>query len=107
MPGYLMGVLRLTEAVMDQSGYVYIDIPFSSRFGVKASFEYFSLRWGWADGLTVFLFDGASNFFCSRRLREDLLGYAPRMGGTGLTRAYMGIGFDSFLVILAMLQKEK
>ena len=35
------GVLRLTNAVMDQKGYVYIDIPFSSSFGVKASFEYF------------------------------------------------------------------
>lgn len=89
------GVLRLTEAVMDQSGYVYIDIPFSSRFGVKASFEYFSYGGDGADGLTVFLFDGASNFFAPGGFGGSL-GYAPRMGGTGLTRAYMGVGFDSF-----------
>ncbi|MBD3627501.1 PKD domain-containing protein [Cyclobacterium sp.] len=89
------GVLRLTEAVMEQSGYIYIDVPFSSSFGVKASFEYFSYGGDGADGLTVFLFDGASNFFAPGGFGGSL-GYAPRIGGTGLTRAYMGIGFDSF-----------
>ncbi|WP_162418816.1 PKD domain-containing protein [Cyclobacterium roseum] len=89
------GTLRLTEAVMDQNGYVYIDIPFSSSFGVKASFEYFSYGGDGADGLTVFLFDGASNGFSPGGFGGSL-GYAPRLGGNGLTRAYMGIGFDSF-----------
>lgn len=89
------GALRLTEAVLDQKGYVYIDIPFTSSFGVKASFEYFSYGGDGADGLTVFLFDGASNVFSPGGFGGSL-GYAPRLGGSGLTRAYMGIGFDSF-----------
>lgn len=89
------GALRLTEAVMDQKGYVYIDVPFSSSFGVKASFEYFSYGGDGADGLTVFLFDGTSNGFSPGGFGGSL-GYAPRLGGNGLTRAYMGIGFDSF-----------
>lgn len=89
------GVLRLTEAVMDQNGYVYIDVPFSSRFGVKASFEYFSYGGDGADGLSVFLFDGSTNGFSPGGFGGSL-GYAPRQGTTGLSRAYMGIGFDSF-----------
>src|SRR5690554_5108973 len=53
------GVLRLTSNQEYQSGYVYLDIPFPSTFGIRASFEYFSYGGnGNADGLTFFLFDG-------------------------------------------------
>ncbi|WPR77802.1 PKD domain-containing protein [Algoriphagus sp. NG3] len=59
------GALRLTEASgnTDQGnvGYAYIDIPFSSKYGVKVSFEYFSYgstsNVG-ADGISFFMFDG-------------------------------------------------
>ncbi|SHN34390.1 gliding motility-associated C-terminal domain-containing protein [Cyclobacterium lianum] len=91
----LDGVLRLTDAVTDQNGYVYINIPFASGFGVKASFEYFSYGGDGADGLSVFLFDGAHNFFAPGGFGGSL-GYAPKEGSPGLSGAYMGIGFDSF-----------
>ena len=89
------GVLRLTDAVGDQSGYVYIDIPFSSSFGVKASFEYFSYGGTGADGLTVFLFDGSTTSFSPGAFGGSL-GYAMNAKVGGLTNAYMGVGFDSF-----------
>ncbi|WP_339925899.1 PKD domain-containing protein [uncultured Cyclobacterium sp.] len=89
------GVLRLTEATGDQNGYVYINIPFSSSFGVKASFEYFSYGGTGADGLTVFLFDGATTVFSPGAFGGSL-GYAMNEKVEGLSNAYMGVGFDSF-----------
>ncbi|MBI0399921.1 PKD domain-containing protein [Cyclobacterium marinum] len=89
------GVLRLTNAVMDQKGYVYIDIPFSSSFGVKASFEYFSYGGTGADGMTVFLFDGGNPSFSPGAFGGSL-GYAMNADSPGLTQAYLGVGFDSF-----------
>jgi gliding motility-associated-like protein len=89
------GVLRLTDASTGQNGYMYIDIPFSSSFGVKASFEYFSYGGTGADGLTVFLFDGATTSFAPGGFGGSL-GYARSESVPGLTNAYMGVGFDSF-----------
>lgn len=89
------GVLRLTDAVKDQNGFVYINIPFSSSFGVKASFEYFSYGGTGADGMTVFLFDGATTSFSPGGFGGSL-GYAMNANNQGLTNAYIGVGFDSF-----------
>ncbi len=89
------GALRLTEAIQNQSGFVYIDIPFSSVFGIKCSFEYFSYGGSGADGLTVFLFDAAIPFFSPGGFGGSL-GYAQRFGETGLTGGYLGVGFDSY-----------
>ncbi|EPR65701.1 PKD domain-containing protein [Cyclobacterium qasimii] len=89
------GVLRLTDATGDQNGFVYINIPFSSSFGVKASFEYFSYGGTGADGLTVFLFDGATSVFSPGGFGGSL-GYAMNGSVGGLSNAYMGVGFDSF-----------
>ncbi len=92
------GVLRLTENQTSQRGYVYIDIPFPSVFGIKASFEYFSyggdvLRR--ADGLSFFLFDADVPVFSAGGFGGSL-GYAQRGSDPGLSRAYIGIGFDEF-----------
>lgn len=89
------GVLRLTNNQMEQNGYVYIDIPFSSVFGIKTSFEYFSYGGTGADGLTVFLFDANTPNFAPGGFGGSL-GYAQRNQDAGLTRAYLGVGFDSF-----------
>ncbi|WP_194777585.1 PKD domain-containing protein [Pararhodonellum marinum] len=89
------GVLRLTDNQQEQNGYVYIDIPFSSAFGIKTSFEYFSYGGSGADGLTVFLFDAAVNNFRPGGFGGSL-GYAQRTQTAGLTGAYIGIGFDEF-----------
>ncbi|EKB48012.1 PKD domain-containing protein [Cecembia lonarensis] len=89
------GVLRLTDAEMEQNGYVYIDIPFSSAYGIKASFEYFSYGGTGADGLVAFLFDAAVSNFQPGGFGGSL-GYAQRGNQSGLTGAYLGIGFDVF-----------
>ncbi|MFC3415186.1 lectin-like domain-containing protein [Algoriphagus hitonicola] len=98
------GVLRLTRNTNNQNGYVYVDIPFPSRFGLKVSFEYFSygssnpVR---ADGLSFFMFDGAlgqvaPNFEIGGY--GGALGYTPLKGGgvnfPGIKGGYLGIGFD-------------
>lgn len=92
------GVLRLTSNQNDQRGYVYIDVPFPSTYGLKAEFEYFSyggLGQFLADGLTVFLFDGDTPIFNAGGFGGSL-GYAQRNSEQGLSRGYLGIGFDEF-----------
>lgn len=92
------GVLRLTSNELNQRGYIYIDVPFPSSYGLKAEFEYFSyggLGQFLADGLTVFLFDAATPVFSAGGFGGSL-GYAPRNAEPGLSNAYIGIGFDEF-----------
>ena len=89
------GVLRLTDAQQEQNGYVYIDIPFSPAYGIKASFEYFMYGGTGADGLTVFLFDAAVQNFSPGGFGGSF-GYAQRNGQPGMTGGYLGLGFDSF-----------
>lgn len=92
------GVLRLTSNENDQRGYVYIDVPFPSSYGLKVEFEYFSYGGTspqLGDGISMFLFDGdAPNF--SPGGFGGALGYGPRNNEPGLSNAYLGIGFDEF-----------
>ena len=89
------GVLRLTSNQTSQKGYVYLNIPFSSIFGLKASFEYFSFGGDGADGLTLFLFDADTPVFNPGGFGGSL-GYAPYNSEQGLSNAYLGIGFDEY-----------
>lgn len=55
------GVLRLTSNQNDQRGFVYIDVPFPSSYGLKVEFEFFiygGIGLFQADGLSMYLFDG-------------------------------------------------
>ena len=89
------GVMRLTDAQMEQNGYVYIDIPFSPAYGIKASFEYFMYGGSGADGLTVFMFDADVQNFQAGGFGGSF-GYAQRESKSGMTGAYLGVAFDSF-----------
>lgn len=89
------GALRLTSNQVDQRGYVYIDIPFSSAYGIKTSFEYFSYGGDGADGLAFFLFDANVPNFSIGGFGGSL-GYSKRSSEPGLAGAYMGVGFDEF-----------
>lgn len=92
------GVLRLTSNQLNQRGHVYLDIPFPSTYGLKAEFEYFSyggIGPFYADGLTVFLFDGDTQGFNAGGFGGSL-GYAPRNQEIGLSNGYLGIGFDEY-----------
>lgn len=88
-------VLRLTSNEFDQRGFVYVDIPFSSVFGIKASFEYFSYGGTGADGLAFFLYDAEVPNFTIGGFGGSL-GYSKRNNEPGVSGAYMGIGFDEF-----------
>ncbi|WP_373399618.1 hypothetical protein V8V91_07985 [Algoriphagus halophilus] len=99
------GALRLTNNQVDQRGYVYIDIPFSSAYGIKTSFEFFSYGGDGADGLAFFLFDANVPSFS--------------IGGFGglwaIPKDYKSQGLQVLtwgwvlmsLAILEILQKEK
>jgi hypothetical protein len=92
------GVLRLTSNQTFQRGYTYIDVPFPSSYGVKVEFEYFSYGGTGqfvADGLSMFLFDGDAPNFNAGGFGGSL-GYAQRDSETGLSNAYLGIGFDEY-----------
>lgn len=89
------GALRLTDNSIGVGGHVYVDIPFSSAFGIKASFEYFVYGGTGADGLTIFLFDAAvTNFFPGGF--GGALGYGPGENTPGLSGGYVGIGLDTW-----------
>ncbi|WP_157373443.1 PKD domain-containing protein [Algoriphagus terrigena] len=92
------GVLRLTSNQQNQRGYIYIDVPFPSSYGLKVEFEYFSYGGTGqflADGLSMFLFDGDTQSFNSGGFGGSL-GYAPRSAEPGVSNGYLGIGFDEF-----------
>jgi len=89
------GALRLTNNQVNQRGYVYIDIPFSSAYGIKTSFEYFSYGGDGADGIAFFLFDADVPNFAIGGFGGSL-GYSKRNSEPGLAGAYLGVGFDEF-----------
>ncbi|WP_332910257.1 hypothetical protein [Algoriphagus boritolerans] len=47
--------LQLTGISNDESGYMFVDIPFSSLFGLKVSFEFSNFGGTGADGVSFFL----------------------------------------------------
>lgn len=96
--------LQLTPSSQNERGYILIDLPFLSEYGIKTSFEYFVHTPGGSglgDGLSFFLIDGSvsESAFQIGGLGGSL-GYAPHgsNGGSystsGVTGGYMGIGFD-------------
>ncbi|WP_316831662.1 gliding motility-associated C-terminal domain-containing protein [Pedobacter aquatilis] len=96
------GYLRLTKDVGDQRGYAYIDKAFPSTLGVLLDFEYKTWHANvtdGADGIVVFLFDGAVTQTDFRLGGSGAgLGYAPRGDQSlqGLKGAYLGIGIDEY-----------
>jgi outer membrane protein OmpA-like peptidoglycan-associated protein len=93
------GWLRLTEADNSEFGYVFDDDAFSSTDGAEIEFDEAAWAGSGADGMTFFLFDGATDADSfSPGATGSSLGYAPGCGGSpaGLTNAYVGVGFDEY-----------
>ncbi|WP_198293477.1 PKD domain-containing protein [Algoriphagus resistens] len=104
------GALRLTQAEggtqYGDAGYAYIDIPFSFKYGVKVSFEYFSYGSTstiGADGISFFMFDGRyGNVSGPWEFRPGgyggSLSYAPHTGNSnpGMTGGYIGVSLDEY-----------
>ena len=92
----IQGVLRLTSNETEQKGFVYIDVPFPSSYGLKVEFEYFSYGGSSpGDGFSTFLFDGDAPNFSAGGF-GGALGYGRRFAERGLANAYLGIGFDEY-----------
>ncbi|TXE08803.1 PKD domain-containing protein [Algoriphagus aquimarinus] len=95
--------LQLTGVSNDESGYMFVDIPFSSVFGLKVSFEFSNYGGSGADGVSFFMFDGSipvADFSIGGT--GGALGYTSvrataneaTLISPGLKGAYLGIGFD-------------
>ncbi|MDJ0365539.1 Ig-like domain-containing protein [Hymenobacter sp. H14-R3] len=101
------GVLRLTNAVLEQAGYAIDNNTFATPNGFSISFEFFSYGTTTdepADGFTIFLVDGAgtepTNGFKIGGFGGSL-GYAqrqtsPTVTEPGVTKGYLGIGIDEY-----------
>jgi outer membrane protein OmpA-like peptidoglycan-associated protein len=92
------GWLRLTSAAGGEFGYAYDNEAFPSTDGALVEFEYADWGGSGADGLTFFLFNGATSeaeFHAGQP--GGSLGYASCNSSTnGLTSAYVGVGFDEY-----------
>jgi outer membrane protein OmpA-like peptidoglycan-associated protein len=92
------GWLRLTSAEGGEFGYAYDNEAFPATEGALIEFEYADWGGSGADGLTFFLFDGATSeaeFHAGQP--GGALGYAPCLSTTnGLSNAYVGVGFDEY-----------
>jgi len=99
------GWLRLTEAAINQKGYMYVMQSFPTTLGVIADFEYKDWRnaddgYFGADGFSVYLFNAnitEANFKLGGY--GGSLGYATYSnpaGTTGLSGGYIGLGLDAY-----------
>lgn len=101
------GYLRLTRNRGDQKGFVHNKTNFSSQYGLKIEFEYFTYGGGAfgvsADGITFFLYDAtvSDNNFKIGGFGGSL-GYAQyktssdAVATSGITGGYLGIGLDEY-----------
>ena len=96
------GWLRLTDAVNNQAGSAVFDTAIPTGRGLSIEFEYAMYGGTGADGLTFFMFDGATPTFTTGASGGSL-GYAQKTqasgGGVdlrGVPNGYFGLGIDLF-----------
>jgi uncharacterized repeat protein (TIGR01451 family) len=93
------GWLRLTENQQNQAGYAYFDTAFPTNHGVSVTFEYaiYNGSTPGADGIGFFLFDGSvnQNTFNIGGYGGSF-GYAQRTNVPGISKGYLGVGFDEY-----------
>ena len=89
------GWLRLTENNFNQAGYAYYNSPIPTGRGLVVTFDYAAWGGTGADGLSFFLFDGATPSF-KVGASGGSLGFAQKIGINGLSGGYLGLGLDEF-----------
>lgn len=90
------GYLRLNGNEKGQSGFARNTINFPSSDGLAISFEYFTYGGSGGDGLSFFLYDATANSSFQIGAPGGSLGYAQNLSSPGLSKAYLGFGFDEF-----------
>ncbi|MDY7024667.1 MAG: DUF4347 domain-containing protein, partial [Cyanobacteriota bacterium] len=87
------GALRLTSAILRETGFVIYDFPVRSDAGLEVTFDFHTYNGTGADGFSFFLIDGEASPQTSGSFGGSL-GYAQRSARDGLEGGYLGIGFD-------------
>ena len=91
------GWLRLTPTTGNAFGVARNEDAFPSNNGILSEFEYATWGGSGADGLTFFLYDGATSEANFRvGAAGGSLGYSSCNATPGLRNAYIGVGFDEF-----------
>lgn len=90
------GYLRLTANGASNKGYAFNSNSFPASKGISVNFEYYTYGGTGADGICFFLYDAsvADGSFNIGSYGGGL-GYTD-VTATGLSRAYLGVGFDEF-----------
>ena len=91
------GVLHLTSAIPNQTGFVVYNQAIAAPAGFTIKFDYFSYGGTGADGLSFFLIDGAAAPTAGGAYGGSL-GYAQKLveGIPGITGGYLGVGIDEY-----------
>lgn len=90
------GYLRLNSNAKNQTGFARNTTSFPSAQGLSISFEYFTYGGSGGDGLSFFLYDATANGTFQIGAPGGSLGYAQNSSSPGLSKAYLGFGFDEF-----------
>lgn len=97
------GVLRLTQDLNDQATFVFYNYAIPSSAGLDISFDFFSydgrpINNSNGDGITFFLFDGATpNNVARAGAFGGSLGYSQKLTTEpGLVNGVLGVGFDEY-----------
>jgi len=96
-------ILKLTDAKVNQASFVLYTTPVDATKGLSITFDLFSYGGSGGssgsasggDGIGFFLIDGTQSPTKPGGFGGSL-GYAQRIGGTGLAGGYLGVGFDEF-----------
>jgi hypothetical protein len=92
------GVLRLTPAVNNKSGFAIYNTPITTGDGLKVSFDmyqYGTTTSSGADGIAFFLIDGSQSPTQPGAVGGSL-GYSSNGVNPGIVGGYVGVGFDWF-----------
>lgn len=90
------GYLRLTSNATQQLGFARNTAAFPLSEGLNITFEYFSYGGNGADGITFFLYDSSANSSFQIGAKGGSLGYAQNVDLPGVSKGYLGFGFDEF-----------
>ncbi len=92
------GWLRLTDNTNNQKGSAYYNLPINvSSLGIQVEFTYTAWGGTGADGISMYLFDGATTKFVQGDFGGALgycAGYSNLPGG--LSNAVIGVGIDDY-----------
>ena len=89
------GALRFTDNENNVAGFLLSNDPLPLSAGLDISFDYYAYNGSGADGLSLFLVNGASTL-TAPGANGGSLGYAQRNASPGVANGYLGVGLDEY-----------